>query len=61
MGITILLSGQHFIKYAKEVAAGLDDIIRRLATSGSQAECAAELSISPLTVGRAVARMRTGV
>lgn len=61
MGITILLSGQHFIKYAQEVAAGLDDGIRRLAAGRSQAECAAEPGTSPRTVGRAVAGMRAGV
>jgi hypothetical protein len=47
MGITILLSGQHFINYAKEVAAGFDDGIRRLAASRSPPACAAELGISP--------------
>lgn len=30
LGITLLLSGHHFIQYAKEVAAGLDDDFRRL-------------------------------
>jgi hypothetical protein len=32
-----------------------------LAAGRSQAECAAELGVSPRTVGRAVARMQAGV
>jgi hypothetical protein len=32
-----------------------------LAVGRSQADCAAELGVSPRTIGRAVARMRAGV
>ena len=36
--------------------------LRQLRAAGrTQAECAAELGVSPRTIGRAVARMRTGV